>query len=72
MDIDRRPYKKFRQGFIGASAAAGGEREQVTGSFALGSFYGVTVGVCPGVGPKGWLRSSAHPFGGVVCRGQVQ
>ena len=24
MDIDRRPYKKFRQGFIGASAAAGG------------------------------------------------
>ena len=21
------------------------------------------------VGPEGWLRGSAHPFGGGVCRG---
>ena len=34
--------------------------------------YGVRVGVCPGVGPDGWLRWSAHPFGGVVCKGHAQ
>ena len=28
--------------------------------------------MCPGVGPEGWLRSSAHPLGGVVCRGHAQ
>ena len=26
----------------------------------------------PGVGLEGWLRWSAHPFGGIVCRGHVQ
>ena len=26
----------------------------------------------PGVGPEGWLRWSAHPFGGVGCRRHVQ
>ena len=31
--------------------------------------YGVRTGVCPGVGPEGWLRRFAHALGGVVCRG---
>ena len=26
----------------------------------------------PGVGPEGWLRYFAHPFGGVECRGHAQ
>ena len=34
IEIDERPHKKFRPGFTGAPAAAGGEREQVTGSLA--------------------------------------
>ena len=37
-----------------------------------GSLYGVRVGACPGVGPRGWLRWSAHPFGGAECRGHAQ
>ena len=28
--------------------------------------------MCPGVRLEGWLRWSAHPLGGVVCRGHVQ
>ena len=28
--------------------------------------------MCPGVVPEGWLRWSAHPLGGVVCRGHAQ
>ena len=28
--------------------------------------------MCLGVGLEGWLRWSAHPLGGVVCRGHVQ
>ena len=28
--------------------------------------------MCPGVGPEGWLRWSAHPLGGVECRGHAQ
>ena len=28
--------------------------------------------MCPGVGPEGWLRWSAHAFGGAVCRGHAQ
>ena len=28
--------------------------------------------MCPGVGPEGWLRSFAHPSGGLLCRGHVQ
>ena len=28
--------------------------------------------MCPGVGPEGWLRWSAHPFGGVECSGHAQ
>ena len=28
--------------------------------------------MCPGVGVEGWLRGSAHPFGGVECRGHAQ
>ena len=57
-----------------------GEQEQTTDSLACllpdggkaCSLYGVRVGVCPGVGPEGWLRCFAHPLGGVVCRGYVQ
>ena len=26
----------------------------------------------PGVGPEGWLRWSAHPLGGTLCRVHVQ
>ena len=37
-----------------------------------GSSYGVSVGVCPGVGQEGRLRWSAHPLGGVLCRGHAQ
>ena len=56
------------------------EQKQVTGSLACSlakggqvcSSYGVRVGAGPGVGPEGWLRCSAHPFGGSVCRGQAQ
>ena len=28
--------------------------------------------MCPKVGPEGWLRCFAHPFGGVVCKGLAQ
>ena len=79
MGIDKRPDKKFGQGSTGAPAAAGGQRrKQVTGSLArsrvgrAGSLHGVRLGVCPGVGQEGWLRWSAHPFGGVECRGHVR
>ena len=37
-----------------------------------GSVYGVRVGVCPGLGPEGWLRWSAHPFGGGEYRAHAQ
>ena len=30
------------------------------------------VGACPGVWLEGWLRWSAHPFGGIECRGDAQ
>ena len=30
---------------------------------------GVRIGVCPGVGLARWLRWSAHPLSGIVCRG---
>ena len=36
------------------------------------SLYGVRVGVCPGVNPKGWFKWFAHPLGDVVCRGCAQ
>ena len=56
------------------------EREQVTGSLthslpgARGahSIYGVKVGVCPGVGPEGWLRWFAHPFVVLSAGGHAQ
>ena len=37
-----------------------------------GSLYGVRVGVCPGVGPEGWLRCFAHRFAGIERWGHVQ
>ena len=38
-----------------------------------GPLYGVRVGGGgPGVGQEGWLRLSAHPLGGAVCRVHVQ
>ena len=30
------------------------------------------VGAGPGVRPEAWLRWSAHPLGGVVCRGHAR
>ena len=30
------------------------------------------VGECARIGLEGWLRCSAHPLGGVVCRGHAQ
>ena len=30
------------------------------------------IGAGPGVGPEGWLRWSARPFGGAECRGHAQ
>ena len=35
------------------------------------SVYCARVGTDSGVGPEEWLRQSAHPFGGGVCRGHV-
>ena len=66
--------------YWGPCCCSSGEWEQTTGSLACslpepgraGSFYGVRVGVCPGVGPEGWLRCFAHPLGGGVCRGHAQ
>ena len=57
-----------------------GEQEQTTGGLAClltegrwaCSLHGVRVGVCPGVGPEGWLKCFAHPLGAVVCRGHAQ
>ena len=62
VEIDKRPDKKFRQGFTGAPAAAGREeQEQTTGSLApsltgwrcgwgMVSLFlcGMYVAVCPG------------------------
>ena len=44
IEIDQRPGKKFRQGFIGPPAAAGGVRRSTR----------VGIGVCPEVGLEGW------------------
>ena len=79
IEIAQGPDKKFKQGFIGAPAAAeGSENKQqvpllshsLRGGQAC-SLYGVRGGVCPGVRPEGWLRRSGHPSGGVVCRGHA-
>ena len=76
IEIDKRPDKKFRQGFIGAPAAAGqSENDRFPCSppkaGRAASSYAARVGLCPGVGPEGWRRWSAHPFG-AVCRGHAQ
>ena len=34
-------------------------------------FHGVRVGVCPGVGLKGWLRCLAQPSGRVLAGGML-
>ena len=79
MEIDKRPGKKFRQGFVGAAAVVVG-RKEVAASLAClfvvegrqaGSLYEVRVRVGTEVGLKGWLGCFAHPFGGGVCRGHV-
>ena len=64
IEIDKRPDKKFRQGFTGAPAPQAGAQ--------AGSLYGVRVGMCPRVRPEGWLRCFAHPLGGAGCRGHAQ
>ena len=35
-----------------------------------GSLNGVRVGAGPGVGPEGWPKWSAHPFGGGCAGGR--
>ena len=80
IEIDSRPDEKFRQGFMGALLQQRGERTNIRFPGLLArslrqracSFYGVRVGVRPGVGPDGWLRCFAHPLGGVACRGRAQ
>ena len=76
MEVDKRPGKKFRQGFVGAPAVVMG-RKQVAASLAClfivegkqaGSLCEVRVRVCPEVGPKGWRGCFAHPLVGGVCR----
>ena len=79
IEIDKRPGKKFRQGFIGVPAAAVGRIKNVflclfphsldVGVGEAVSLYCARVGTDSGVGPEEWLRQSAHPFGGSVCRG---
>ena len=44
IEIDQRPDKKSRQGFIGAPAAAGGKWEQTAGSLACSLPGGVGGG----------------------------
>ena len=75
IEIDQRPGKKFRQGFTGAPAAAGGLR---TGNRLSGSpsevgrahfLHGVRGGVGAGGSLERWLRWSARACGGGVCRG---
>ena len=78
IEIDKRPDKEFRQGFIGAPVAVGGSENKSQfplfapqGRWWPGSFCGVRVGVCAVVGLEG-LRLFAHPFGGVECSMHVQ
>ena len=44
------------------------------GGTAAGPLHGmiVVVGARPGFGLEGWLRWSAHPLGGTVCRVYAQ
>ena len=73
IEIDERPDQKFKQGSIGAPAAAGGrEKKQPIPLLAHSkrgrrtcSLYGVRVGMCPGVGQ----RLFVHPLGVGVCKG---
>ena len=51
-----------------------GKSKALRGQWAY-FFYGVTVGMCSGVGPEGWegrLRCFDYPSGGVECRGYAQ
>ena len=80
MGIDKRPDKKFRQGFTGAPAVSKGEQESVPGSPAcsgsrLRASWFLTqweVRAGPEVELEGWLRWFAYHFGGVVCRAHAQ
>ena len=72
----QRPNKKFRQGFTGVSAAAGGAKTNKLASKGGGDsklflMLGEGRGV-PRVGLEGWLRSFANPLGGDVRSGHVQ
>ena len=66
IEIDQRPDKTFRHGFVGAPAAAGGSEDKqvpllarsLSGGGAC-SLYGVKVGVCP--------RGQAGGVAQVVC-----
>ena len=80
MEIDKRLDRKIQARLCWGSCCSRGEQKQTIVSTAflfLGwewwweveqavSLYGVRVGSIPGVWPEGWLRWSAHPFGGGV------
>lgn len=79
VEIDQRPDKTFRLGFLGPLLQQGGNENKsqvpllarsLTGR--AGSLYAVREGVCPGSGPEVWLRWPAHPFRGAVCTGHTQ
>lgn len=65
------------QGLTRAPAVAegrGAQTDSIAGSQGKMSWfiYGLRVGMCPGVGPEGWLRWFAYPSGGVMCGGHTQ
>lgn len=78
IEIDQRPVKKVRPGFIGVPAAGVGSesKQQVPlltprGGASCFLTWGERRGVSRGQ-PEGWLTWCAHPLGGVVRRGHVQ
>jgi len=65
---NKRPDKKFTQGLYWGFYCSKGTRKQISFTCWLperggqgGSIYGVNLGLCPGVGPEGWLGWFAHP-----------
>ena len=78
--MDRRPDEKFRQGFTGARAVAGGTKTSNRFPCSLpdggraGSLNGVRLGLDWWVRPEGWLRGAAPclHLRGAVCRDRAR
>ena len=69
IEIDQRPNKKFRQGFTGAPAAAGGSRNRQGVPLLPRPLKGPSSFLIWGEGRgvlAGWLRGLAHFLGSVV------